>query len=228
MSDPWERLQSAAISAIDWIWSDLAKSGLETAALAPLAEFPHAAGWLAASMAMSADDIVRKLGAMLAGLIADEEQVGLLSEMLAHERQLFCDNPLSANSATEDIMFAATRWTKQEGAIHAAGVQVLSDIVSDALSGTPWNTANWAAANLYIATNGEHPTLQQLQSASPEQLANQPFLRIVAAALRGNDQAALARTAAAPSPIVELRANAPNAHLAHELWAAARAAEEAL
>ena len=55
MSDPWERLQSAAINAIDWIWSDIGKSGEENAALAPLADYPKAAGWLAAGMAMSDD-----------------------------------------------------------------------------------------------------------------------------------------------------------------------------
>ena len=162
---------------------------------------------------------------MLLGLITDEEQIDLLSEMLANERKLFPDNPYSANSVTEDIMFAATHWTAQGGTVHSAGVQVLSDIVSDALRRTHWNTANWAAANLYVATNGEHATLKELQSATPEQLQGQEFLSNVAVVMRKNDNAAIAKFAAEPNPIVTLPANAPNADLAHELWAAARAAE---
>lgn len=74
MSDPWLRLQTAAGNAIDWTWGTLAKNGQETAALAPLAESPKAAGWLAGCMSASDDEIVRKLGAMLAGLIDDTEQ----------------------------------------------------------------------------------------------------------------------------------------------------------
>ena len=61
MTESWERLHSVATEALPWLWYDFAKEGREGAVLAPLAKYPKAAGWLARSMAMSDDDITRKL-----------------------------------------------------------------------------------------------------------------------------------------------------------------------
>jgi len=50
-------------------------------------------------------------------------------------------------------MFAATRWTQsKDREIRQTGIDVLASMIRDALHATPWNTANWAVANLYHAT----------------------------------------------------------------------------
>jgi hypothetical protein len=109
MGDALEDLRSAAVEALDFLWPDFAKDGRESAAFAPMARYPNAAAWLAESMGMSADCLTRKLGAMLAGWIDDAQHAELLTKMLNHERQVFREDQLSANSVGEDIMFAATR-----------------------------------------------------------------------------------------------------------------------
>jgi hypothetical protein len=229
MSDPWVRLQDAAEDAIYWIWEDLAKEGREPAALAPMAQSPKASGWLAACMSMSDDAITRKIGAMLAGWIDDTGQADLLTKMLANERAVYAEDPITANSVAEDIMFAATRWSRLPvGDVQAAGGAVLSEMISDALQGTCWNTSHWAAANLYAATNGTHPILAELFAASPEQLAEQSFLSNFVVALRSGQKTEIEGYVTDPTPKCELPAEAPNYALARELWDAAQRAELAI
>jgi hypothetical protein len=229
MNDPWGRLHASAGDALDWLWQDLAKEGRESAVFAPLAGYPTAAAWLATSMAMSPDYIARKLGAMLAGWIDAAEHSGLLRDMLSSERKLFSKDPLTANSVGDDIMFAATRWSRRPvGDIHDSGLAVLVEMIHDALHGTPWNTVNWATANLYAATGGRHEFLDRVQNATDEQLEGQPLLKNVAEALRARDEAILNRLNTAPSPFCELHPQDPNYARASELWEAAAAAEDSL
>jgi hypothetical protein len=106
MKDPLELLESVAAESVDVLWYDFAKEGNETAALAPLARYPNASAWLARKLATSSDGVTRKLGAMLAGWVQSPRHVGLLSEMLDHERKTFHEDTPDANSVGEDIMFA--------------------------------------------------------------------------------------------------------------------------
>jgi hypothetical protein len=229
MSDPWLRLQDAAEVAIQWIWQVFAKHGREAAILAAMSRFPKASGWLAACMSMSDDTITRKIGVMLAGWIDDPEQTDLLSKMLDKERSVYTDDPITANSVAEDIMFAATRWSRRAaGDVQAAGVRVLSEMISDAIHGTHWNTSHWAAGNLYAATNGAHGIFTELMAATPEQLADQQFLSTVVIALRSGKGTDIEGYIADPTPKCELPAGAPNYAIAQELWDAAQEAEYAL
>lgn len=171
MDDAWKSLQLAALDTLNPLWNDFAKEGTEGAVLAPVARYPNAAAWLARSMGMSKDCITRKLAAMLAGWIDDPKHVSILLEMLDNERKGFRADSLSANSVGEDIMFAATRWTgSQNPQVKNAGTDVLANMITDALEGTPWNTVHWAVANLYRATNGNHEGLRRLLSISAGQL----------------------------------------------------------
>jgi len=229
MTDPWDRLQSSATDALNWLWDGLAKEGKESALLAPLAQYPTAAGWLASSMALSTDYVTRKLGAMLAGWIDDANQKHLLKEMLDNERTVFAEDPMTANSVGEDIMFAATRWSQRApGDVRESGIGVLAAMIADALHGTPWNTVHWATANLHAATSVEHEILSQLQSATQEQLDGQQFLINAVEALRSDDKATLAGYVTAPPSLRELSPEDPNYAVADELWAACAAAEKSL
>jgi hypothetical protein len=222
-------LQSAAAQALDSLWNDFAKEGKESAVLAPLAQYPHAAAWLARSMAMNTDWRSRKLGAMLTGWIQTPQHVGLLSEMLDRQRKVFREDPMTANSIGEDIMFAATRWTESQHAqVRDAGIQVLAGMVKDALEGTHWNTANWAVANLHHATDGKHEIFQDLANATDTQLAGQKYLQNVVLALKQNNRTALNRTRAAPSELHSLPLNNPNYSVVSSLWKAAATAEATL
>lgn len=93
-------------------------------------------------MCESEDGIVRKVGAMLTGLVDDPEESDFLQEMLDNERVIFAIDPFSTNSVIEDVMFAATRWAARTGQAQTAGQGFLAGIVRDALSGTEWNTAH--------------------------------------------------------------------------------------
>ena len=229
MSDPWKRLYSSATDALNWLWGDLAKEGKETAVLAPLAQYPNSAAWLAGSMAMSTDYITRKLAAMLAGWIDDPKQTHLLLDMLENERTVFIKDPTIANSVGEDIMFAATRWSQRTlGDVRESGICVLAGMIADALQGTPWNTAHWATANLHAATSGQHEILTELSGATDEQLDGQQFLKNAVEALRSGDKQTLAGFVTDPTPLCELSTNDSNYALAHELWEASAAAEASL
>lgn len=225
MTDPWVRLQHAAIDSLDWIWNDFAKDGRETAVLARVAESPKAAGWLVVSMAAADDCIVRKIGAMLAGLIHDDDQSHLLIDLLQRERDLFVTSPLDANSVTEDILFAATRWAGYGGKARDAGIYTLAEIVTDAIGAIPWNTVQWAAANLHAATDGTHPALSRLMAASLPEHNHNASIKRIAEAIRNGDQQMLERYTANPNPIIEFPEDARDAHLAKELWNAIKQAE---
>jgi hypothetical protein len=226
METPWTLFESAADAALDTIWSRFAKEGRESAAFAKLGEYPNASAWLAKSLGMSADYIPRKLGAMLAGWIHNYRYVDLLAEMLDGERKVFREDSLTANSVGEDIMFAATRWTQsREAEVCKSGTDVLAAMLRDALHGTPWNTANWALANLHQATSGHHDVFRELSSARDEQMKGQEFLQKAVRALRQNDKQLLARLVTAPSPRIPLPRNDPDYEIIHSLWEAAAAAE---
>jgi hypothetical protein len=155
VGDAWERLNSIASDSLEWLWYDFAKQGEESAVLAPLASFVSAAAWLSESLSMSDYSIDRKLGAMLAGFINDPRETGILAPLLERERGIYALNPLDSNSVGEDIMFAATRWSgSRHSEVRQAGIEILGKMVDDALQDIHWNTANWAAANLYMATRG--------------------------------------------------------------------------
>ncbi len=229
MADPWDALAAAAGDSLNVLWCGFAKQGRESAVFAPLAKYPHAAAWLAESMACDSDHIVRKLGAMLGGWVQHEEYLDLLSDMLARERRVFTEDSLSANAVGEDIMFAATRWSQSAGeAIRARGTEVLATMIRDCLASIPWNTANCAAANLYQATEGAHPVLGDLVNATPDQLDGQEFLQAVVTALKENDQEGVRGWFAPPSPLEVLPPTDPHYSVALSLWQAAASAEASL
>ena len=229
MSDVWERLQSVATESLDLMWYEFAKEGRESAIFAPLGAYPGAASWLAGCMAMADDCIVRKLAAMLIGWVDHPRAIEQLSTMLRHERQAFAADPLTANSVGEDIMFAATRWTaSSHPEVADAGRQVLAGMIRDALTGTPWNTANWATANLYRATNGSHDILREIDTVMDEQLKGQEFFRKAVTAVRGGDRETLAKLATPPGPPEVLASDDPNFAQVSKLWAAVAAAEQTL
>jgi hypothetical protein len=172
MDDPLKSLESAAVESSDVLWYGFAKAGKEIAILAPLGQYPGAAAWLTEKLSKEHRYITRKLGAMLAGWVHDPKHVGLLSQMLDRERQVFRDDPLSANSVGEDIMFAATRWMDSPNPqVKGAGTNVLARMIWDAMEGTPWNTSHWAAANLYGATDGKHPIFEILVNSTDKQFS---------------------------------------------------------
>jgi hypothetical protein len=176
---------------------------------------------------MSDDSITRKLAAMLAGWIDDPKQTDLLTKMLDNERAQFVANSYDANSVAEDIMFAATRWSQRPpGKVREAGIFVLAEMVNDALHGTPWNTVNWATANLHAATAGQHPVLAQLRVATVESLDGQEFLKIVIEAIRSDDKDTLSRYITAPTPFSELSADDRCFAFAQDLWDATAATEK--
>jgi hypothetical protein len=229
MDEQWEVFQSTAVGTLNLIWEDFAKQGRESAVFAPLSQFPNAAAWLASSMSLGQDSITRKLAAMLAGWIQHPLHLAFLSEMLEKERQLFKTDRLNANSVGEDIMFAATRWTESTiPEVKGAGIDILSRMIWDALDGTPWNTANWAAANLYAATGGKHEILVTFANASEKQLSGQTFLRKIADALRQNDQAILRKGFTPPSKLFVLSVKDSHYAAISALWNAAQAAEATL
>lgn len=229
MDNPWETLQSTAVSTLNLIWRDFAKQGRESAVFEPLSRFSNAAAWLASSMSVTRDSITRKLGAMLAGWIQHPLHITLLSKMLEQERQAFKVDSLDANSVGEDIMFSATRWTASTiPEVKAAGIDLLSRMIWDALDGTPWNTADWAAANLYTATGGKHGILVTLANASEQQLSGQNFLAKIADALRQNDQETLHRRFTPPSERFVLSVSDSHYPAISALWKTAQCAEEAL
>src|SRR5262249_42910484 len=160
MDTAWQRLSSIASDSIEWLWYDFAKQGEESAVFAPLASFVAPAAWLSESMSMSDESIVRKLGAMLAGFIDDPRETGIIMRLFERERSIYAANPFDSNSVGEDIMFAATRWSgSRHSEVRQAGIDILGKMVDDALQGIHWNTANWAAANLYETTHGEHEAI---------------------------------------------------------------------
>jgi hypothetical protein len=222
MNDPWIRLQHATSNSLDWIWNDFAKDGRETAVLATVAQSPKASGWLIGCMSAADDDITRKIGAMLAGLINDEEQTQLLPDLLQIERTRFPIDPLGANSVTEDILFSAVRWTTYGGKCYETGVNVLANIVRDALDSIEWNTAQWAAATLHSITGGKHPVFERLTYRTSISPAG---LQMVAEAIRLEDNEKLAQLTVTPNPIVTFPADVTDSYLATELWAAVREAE---
>jgi hypothetical protein len=227
--DPWMAFHSAAMDAVSLLWYEFAKECIESAALAPLGQYPNAAARLAQSLATSPDYVPRKLGAMLAGWIDYPKHAGLLSQMLKHEREVFRDDPLSANSVGEDIMFAATRWTESvHPEIRQAGIDVLAGMIKDAIEGTPWNTANWAIANLHRATEGQHKIFRDLANATDAQMKGQKFLQKAVTALKQNDKQTLGRLVTTPSETLFLSPTDPNYSEVSFLWTAAAAAEAAL
>ena len=229
MDDPWDSLESAAVEALGPLWSEFAKQGRESAVFGPLAQYPGAAAWLAERMSLSTDYVTRKLGAMLAGWVCDPKHVGLLSQMLDRERKVFSDDPLSANSVGEDIMFAATRCTESsDSQVRGGGINVLARMIWDALENTHWNTVHWAIANLHQITGGNHAIFEVLANATDKQMEGQRFLQNAVKALRQNDMETLRRFIAAPSGLYYLSPQDPFFSMASSLWNAAAAAEGSL
>lgn len=219
-------MQVAAAEALNPLWYDFAKEGKEGDALAPLARYPKAAGWLAKSMAMSNDSITRKLAAMLAGWVQDARHASLLVEMLERERKVFRENPSDANSVGEDIMFAATRWSdSRQSQVRDAGIEVLAGMVRDALEGTPWNSVHWALANLYKATGGKNDIFQRLLAVPDQQLQDQTFFRNAVRSLHGHDKSVLSRFVTLPPTQRPLPPSDPHYSVISSLWKAAEAAE---
>jgi hypothetical protein len=228
MEDPWKSLQLAAREALGPLWCNFAKEGRESAVLAPLAQYPNAAAWVARWMALSTDYTTRKLAAMLAGWVHDRKHISILAEMLDRERIVFVDDSLTANSVGEDIMFAATRWTdSRDPQVRNAGIDILASMIRDTLGNTRWNTAHWAVANLHRATGGNHELFSQLISIADERLEEQEFFRNALKILRHNDQAKLSRLIALPSEHQPLSPNDPDYPAVSSLWKAAASAESA-
>lgn len=231
-SDPWDELATAVSEALDWIWSDFVKEGSEGAVLGPLAAFPIAATWVAGSLALSDDYVCRKIGAMLAGfidIIDIEGNSTVLTQMLDRERARFATDPLEANSVGEDIMFAATRWTLSDNPhSQQAGVDILSEMVRDALEGTAWNTSHWAAANLLAASGPDAPAFTELLTAPEDALANQTFLLRFVNGFRAGDDEIVRGCRTVPSAAEELTAGHSRHPDAQALWQAARRAQDSL
>lgn len=226
MGDAWERLSSITSDSLEWLWCDFAKRGEESAVLAPLASYVTAATWLSESLSMCDYSIDRKLGAMLAGFIDDPRATGILARMLERERVVHAVSPIDANSVGEDIMFAATRWSgSRHREVRQAGMEILGKMVSDALQETHWNTANWAAANLCMATQWEHEVIERLINATESQFEGNEVLKKIATSLRAKDQAAMKKLAAPPSPVMTLPPDDSRYEQASRLWAAAADAE---
>jgi hypothetical protein len=149
--------------------------------------------------------------------------------MLERERQVFREDPLSANSVGEDIMFAATRWARSQNAqVRDAGIQVLASMTRDALRGTPWNTVNWAVANLHQATGGKHDAFLELASATDQQIQGQQAFRNAVRAVKQNDRQVLGRLATRLSEPDSLSVDDPHYALVRSLWDAAASAEATL
>jgi hypothetical protein len=94
-------------------------------------------------------------------------------------------------------------------------------MVADALEDVPWNTANWAAANLFVASRGQHSVLDRLARATPAQLKSNEPLKTLADLVRSKDQSAIARLAASPSPLQTLSRNDARYEKSARLWTAA-------
>ena len=228
MNNPWEHLQDLVSKSVDWIWTDFAKEGEEGAILQPLGERTDAASWVAESLAMSQGVIHRKLGAMLAGWVFDSNYRGLLVELLDRERERFPSEPIDANSVAEDIMFSATRWTTCRVAdVKEAGLSVLANMIHDAINHVPWNTAHWAAANLYAVSGKNHPALIELSETPISRITDQPFLARTADALRSGNQDVLNAYHTRPTQSSTLSREDPRFALAAELWEAALKAQAA-
>jgi hypothetical protein len=164
---------------------------------------------------------------MLAGFIDDPRETGILGRLLEHERRMFTLSPLDSNSVGEDIMFAATRWSaSRHGEVREAGLEVLGRMVDDALQEIPWNTANWAAANLYLATRGEHKVIEHLINATEAQLEGKEFLKALATSLRAKDQSIITRLATPASPVLALAPDDSRYEKASRLWEAAAEVEK--
>jgi hypothetical protein len=227
VEDVWERLSSTASDSLGWLWYEFAKQGEESAVLAPLASFVTAAAWLSESLSMSDYSIHRKLGAMLAGFIDDRQKTGILVRLLEREQGIYTLSPLDSNSVGEDIMFAATRWSNsRHDEVREAGIEVLRRMVDDALQQIPWNTASWAAANLYLATQGEDKLIERLTNATEAQLEGKEFLTTFATSLRTKDPSRIRQFATPASPVLTLARDDSRYEKASKLWAAAAEAEK--
>jgi hypothetical protein len=226
VEDAWERLSSITSDSLESLWYDFAKQGEESAVLAPLASYVTAAAWLSESLSMSDYSIDRKLGAMLAGYIDDPRATGILGRLLERERAIYTTNPLDSNSVGEDIMFAATRWSSsRHNEVRQAGIEILGKMVDDALQEIHWNTANWAVANLYVATQGEHEVIERLANATESQFEGNEFLQKVATSLRAKDRSAMKKFATPASPTLKLAPDDSRYEQASRLWAAAAEVE---
>jgi hypothetical protein len=227
--DAWESFQSIASNSIDILWNNFAKLGRESEVFSPMGSAPGASAWLAESLSLSTNYTTRKLGAMLAGWIIDARYVKLLAAMLDRERKIFLKDEVNANSVGEDIMFSATRWAWCDHAeARAAGIDVLARMVWDALDSTPWNTANWATANLYRATGGKHQMFSARVQAADDPLQDQRLAQNVVRAFREKHQKALDGLVTPPSEVRLLAEDDPHYPMVQSLWRAATAVEKTI
>ena len=162
-------LYSAWFRVADWCAYDLAKDGYEGVVLQPLGQFTTAATTLARAAAQSANYMHRKIAASLAGWIC-EPDTSLLDELfcteVARDTNLKTEDVrrLDTQSVVEDIVFAATRWARQQSLQHSA-FELLTTIVERTIEGEYWNTSSYAMTTLvHHSAKGSADLLARFQS----------------------------------------------------------------
>lgn len=162
-------LFSAWFRVADWCAYDLAKDGYEGVVLQPLGGFPKAATAIARAAAQSDNYMHRKIAASLAGWIREPE-ISLLDDLfcweVARDANLKSDDTrrLDTQSVVEDIVFAATRWARQES-LQDAAFALLTQIVQSTIDGEYWNTSSYAMTTLVRhSADGAADLLARFQS----------------------------------------------------------------
>jgi hypothetical protein len=156
----WERVS-------DWLADDLLRRGQEAPFLIQLARTPYAALLLSKALLAAERFRHRKLGAELLGFVRSEDAFcpELLMEYFererARDRETAADDPrrLEFQSVVEDVVFAATRWTRALPGQRDAGIRLLDAVVESTLAGQYWNTATYALAVLLDQKTAHAPLL---------------------------------------------------------------------
>lgn len=145
-------LLAAWFRVADWCAYNLAKDGYQAIVLKPLGERSRASTLISQHAAQSDDYMHRKTAASLASWICEPHPT-LLAELFQLEEQrdasLAPDDTrrLDTQSVVEDIVFAATRWARNE-TLRMPACQLLDAIVRKTINGQYWNTSSYAMVTL--------------------------------------------------------------------------------
>ena len=177
-------LDSAWFRVADWCAYDLTKDGYEGVVLQPLGQFPAAATTVVRAAAQSDNYMHRKTAASLAGWICKPE-TSLLDDLFCAEVTRDT-NPktddlrrLDTQSVVEDIIFAATRWAREQS-LQQSAFALLTSIVQRTIDGEYWNTSSYAMTTLVRhSADGAADLLARFQSfanGTPPQHPSRPSL----------------------------------------------------
>src|SRR5262245_36175106 len=154
--DNWFRLA-------DWAAGDLMKDRYEGLVLKPVAKFPKACAFIIWLGAQSQNYKHRKLVAALTGC-TPQAGAGILRYVLETEIRRDASLPkddlarLFTQSVMEDVVFAASRWMRDEGG-RSAAVEALRTVVERTIAGEYWNSAAYALTTLCRYEVGGHDEL---------------------------------------------------------------------